>query len=55
MCSNPHLNEDGIVNAADLAILLPQWGDSGSADLDGSGAVNPADLAIMLGNWGPCP
>ena len=47
------LNDDGIVNAADLAMLLAEWGSSnGSADINGDGIVNAADLAIMLANWG---
>ena len=47
------LNDDGIVNAADLAMLLAEWGISnGAADINGDGNVNAADLAIMLANWG---
>lgn len=46
------LNGDGTVNAADLAILLGQWGGPGSADLNGDGTVSAADLAILLGAWG---
>jgi hypothetical protein len=46
------LNGDGVVNGADLAILLGQWGGSGPADLNGDGVVNGADLAILLGEWG---
>jgi len=47
------LNDDGIVNAADLAMLLAEWGSSnGAADINGDGNVNAADLAIMLANWG---
>jgi hypothetical protein len=45
------LNGDGKVDAADLAILLGQWGGAGSADLNGSGAVDAADLAVLLGAW----
>jgi len=45
------LNGDGIVNGADLAILLGQWGTSGSADLNGNGVVDGADIAILLGSW----
>jgi hypothetical protein len=48
------LNGNGLVDAADLALLLGQWGTSGSADFDGSGVVDGADLAIVLGAWGPC-
>lgn len=46
------LNGDGVVNAADLAILLSAWGKSGPADLDGDGLVTASDLAALLSNWG---
>ncbi len=56
------LNEDTVVNAADLAQLLGAWGMPGCsgampccANLNGDGAVNAADLAQLLGAWGPCP
>lgn len=49
------INGDTIVDAADLAALLGQWGAPGSADLNGDGVVNAADLANLLGSWGPCP
>ncbi len=43
----------GVVNAADLARVLSDWGDgSGPADLDGSGSVDAEDLARVLGAWG---
>ena len=47
------LNGDGLVNGADLALLLGSWGPcSGcAADLDGNGVVDGADIAILLGNW----
>ncbi|MGA1466486.1 MAG: dockerin type I repeat-containing protein [Phycisphaerales bacterium] len=46
------LNLDGIVNGADLSILLGAWGTADPiADIDDSGEVNGADLAILLGNW----
>ena len=48
------LDGDGSVGAADLSILLGQWGAcpvSCPADLDGSGAVDSADLAMVLGAW----
>ncbi len=60
MCA-ADLNEDGTVNAADLAQLLGAWGMPGCsgatpccADLNGSGGVDAADLAQLLGAWGPC-
>lgn len=45
------LNGDGVVDGADLASLLSQWGSSGDADLNGDGVVNGADLAMLLANW----
>ena len=46
------LDGNGIVGAADLAILLGSWGpcEGCPADLDGDGAVGAADLAILLGS-----
>lgn len=51
------LDGDGLVNGADLGILLGAWGPCGGcagcpADLDGNCTVNGADLGLMLGNWG---
>ena len=49
------LNFDGIVDGADLSILLSAWGcaDAGcSADIDGSGTVDGADLTLLLSAWG---
>jgi len=51
------LNSDGVVNSADLAIVLSVWGTGGSgtnADLNNDGVVNGADLAALLANWGHC-
>jgi hypothetical protein len=46
------LNNDGIVDGADLAILLGAWGSNDPiADLSGDGEVGGADLSILLGNW----
>ena len=44
------LNADGVVNGADLAILLAGWGTPGG-DLNGDGITNGADLAILLAAW----
>jgi hypothetical protein len=49
------LTGDGVINGADLAIVLGSWLTAGPGDLDGSGVVNGADLAMVLGAWGPCP
>ena len=48
---------DGLVNGADLGILLNQWGLGGGAasDINRDGTVNGADLSILLSSWGACP
>ena len=47
---------DGVVNSADLSVLLGAWGpcEDGCcpADLDLSGEVDAWDLALLLGSWG---
>jgi len=48
------LNEDGVVDAADLGILLAAWGGCTGecpADLNNDGQVDGADLGILQGNW----
>jgi len=47
------LNGDGVVDGADLGILLGSWGicDDCPADLNGDGVVDGADLGILLANW----
>ena len=48
------LDDDGLVDGTDLAMLLGSWGTSNEqADIDGSGTVNGADLARLLSNWTP--
>jgi hypothetical protein len=47
------LDGNGTVDAADLAVLLSNWGAAGGeADLDMDGVVGPADLTLLLGAWG---
>lgn len=46
------LNGDGVVNGADLAILLNAWGTAGPGDIDQNGVVDAADIALLLGVWG---
>ncbi|MBL9147403.1 MAG: hypothetical protein JNM94_01785 [Phycisphaerae bacterium] len=49
------LNGDGVVDGADLALVLGAWGNgAGLADIDENGIVDGADLAIVLGSWGDC-
>ena len=45
------LNADGVVNGADLSILLGDWGGAGIADLNGDGTVDGADLSTLLAEW----
>jgi len=45
------LNGDGVIDGADLGILLNNWGGSGIGDLNGDGVVDGADLGILLNNW----
>jgi hypothetical protein len=57
-CS-PDLVRDGVVDGADLALLLSAWGTAGTpqhdSDLDGDGVVGGGDLAVLIGGWGRCP
>lgn len=51
------LDGNGVVDGADLAMLLGAWGactdcDDCDADLNDNCSVDGADLAILLGNWG---
>ncbi|MBX3354743.1 MAG: hypothetical protein KF724_03485 [Phycisphaeraceae bacterium] len=46
---------NGVVDAADLALLLQAWLTNNAAfDLNDDGKVDGADLALALGNWGDC-
>ncbi len=47
------INGDGVVNGADLGLLLGGWGQPGVTDLNGDGITNGADLGILLGAWAP--
>jgi hypothetical protein len=53
------LDDSGVVNSVDLAIILAAWGTNGGkypqADIDGSGTVDATDLSQVLAGWGPCP
>ena len=50
------LDGNGVVNGADLGLLLGLWGPCLDAccpaDLTGDGVVDGGDLGILLGNWG---
>jgi hypothetical protein len=46
------LNGDGVVDGADLGLLLLSWGTAGEGDINGDGIVDGADLGLMLQDWG---
>ena len=53
------LDDSGVVDGADLGLLLGAWGicpdpepDPCPADLNDDGTVDGADLGLLLGNWG---
>jgi hypothetical protein len=51
------LNDDGLVDGADLTMLLGEWGlcqEECPGDINGDGIVDGTDLTIVLGDWGPC-
>jgi len=49
------LNNDGVVDGADLGLFLGDWGGGATpADLNADGIVDGADLGLLLGDWGPC-
>lgn len=47
---------DGVVNAADLGIVLSNWGSTlpTPADINEDGLVSAFDLGQVIGSWGPC-
>ena len=47
------INADGIVDAADLGVLIGVFGtDSIAGDLNGDGAVDTADLGLLIAEFG---
>lgn len=58
-CNDADLDNDGIVDAADLGSLISAWGPCGRtscvADINRDGQVDGVDIGHMLGFWGPCP
>ena len=48
------LTADGVVDGADLGLLLGNWDLPGVGDLDQDGFVTGADLGLLLGAWGSC-
>ena len=57
-CRDADLFRNGVINGADLGILLSQWGPAPSgtvSDINRDGQVDGADLGFLLNAWGPCP
>lgn len=49
------LDQDCLVDGADLGLLLSAWGSSmPAADINRDGTVDGADLGSLLATWGPC-
>ena len=52
--ANPaDLNGNGVVDGADLGVMLGGWGQPGITDINQDGTTNGADLGQLLGSWGP--
>ena len=50
------LNDNGVVDADDIGLLLAYWGPNPHAgDFNDDGMANAADLGILLSQWGECP
>jgi len=49
-------NLDGMIDGADLAVVLGNWNSTDAifGDLNADGIVNGADLSALLSAWGPC-
>jgi hypothetical protein len=45
------LNGDGLVDGADLGLVLAGWGGAGAVDIDGNGSVGGEDLGLVLAAW----
>ncbi len=50
------LNGDGVVDGADLGLLMVTWGveDDPVGDIDGDGVITGSDLGLLIAAWGPC-
>jgi hypothetical protein len=46
------INGDGVINGADLSIVLGFWGSAAPGpDINNDGIVDGADIALVLGSW----
>lgn len=46
---------DGLINVADLMIVIANWGAVGAGDTNNNGTVDVSDLLLVISNWGSCP
>lgn len=46
------VDNNGTVNAADLASLLAAWNAPGATDLNADGRTDAVDMSMMLADWG---
>jgi len=54
-CTAADINDNGVVDGADLTALLSAWGtNNADADINGDGVVGGTDLTSLLASWGPC-
>jgi hypothetical protein len=56
-CRDADLFRNGVINGADLGILLSEWGPAYAntvSDINHDGRVDGSDLGFLLANWGPC-
>jgi hypothetical protein len=49
------LDGNGVVDGADLGLLLGNWDGQGVGDLNQDGTIDGADLGALLGAFGTCP
>jgi hypothetical protein len=57
-CADADLFANGLINGADLGILLSEWGPANPStvsDITRDGVVDGADLGVLLSFWGACP
>lgn len=46
------INNDGVVDAIDLQVVLTNWDPHGPADVNNDLKVNNDDISVLLQNWG---